>query len=68
MESIPTWIAVLLTLISFIVVAAVYIAARPTRSEVDKMIDIKVNQRFDALEDNIKGIQNDIKTLLKRRR
>jgi len=68
MESIPTWIAVLLTLISFIVVAAIYIAARPTRDEVDKMIDIKVNQRFDALENSIDEIRNDIKTLLKKRR
>lgn len=57
-----------MTFVGFIVASVIYITARPTRDEVDKMIDVKVNSRFDALEKSIAEIRSDVKLLLRKRK
>lgn len=62
----PGWFIAALTLISAIVSAAVSVATRPSRKDVNEMIDIKVNARFDILEKEVAEVKKDVKTLLQR--
>lgn len=62
----PGWLIAALTIVSAIVNAAVSVAIRPSRSEVNEMIDIKNNNRFDLLEKEVDEIKKDVKILLQR--
>ena len=65
-EKIRTWFQIALLLLTLIVSATLFVVSRPTRDEVDDMIDKRTSQRFDRLEKQLDDMQKDIKDILKR--
>ena len=65
-EKIRTWFQIALLVITLVVSATIFVGSRPTRDEVDDMIDKRTSQRFDRLEKQLDDMQRDIKDILKR--
>ena len=60
-------IGLIITALSFLIATTLYIADKPSRSEVKDMINEKVYNRFDRIESQLDQVQADIKTLLIKR-
>ncbi len=61
------YITLLLTIVFAIISATLFIAGKPSREEVEKMIDQQVNQRLTRIEKQIDDVQTDVKELLARK-
>ncbi len=65
-DELRNWLRVVLTIITMIVMVTIFVSSRPTRDEVDAMIDKRTSQRFDRLEKQNDTMLQDIKELLRR--
>ena len=65
-EKIRTWFQIALLIITLVVSATIFVGSRPTRDEVDDMIDKRTSQRFDRVEKQLDDMQKDIKDILRR--
>jgi hypothetical protein len=65
-EKVRTWFQIALLIVTLVVSATIFVGSRPTRDEVNDMIDERTSQRFDRLEKQLDEMQRDIKDLLKR--
>jgi hypothetical protein len=65
-EKVRTWFQIALLIVTLVVSATIFVGSRPTRDEVNDMIDERTSQRFDRLEKQLDEMQRDIKDILKR--
>ncbi len=65
-ERVQKWLHIAILVLSMIVTATMFVSSRPTRDEVDDMIDKRTSQRFDRLEKQNDVMQQDIKEILRR--
>ncbi len=65
-EKLKTWFQIAVMVITLVISATIFVGSRPTRDEVDDMIDKRTSQRFDRLEKQLDDMQRDIKDILKR--
>ena len=65
-DKLKTWFQIAVMIITLVISATIFVGSRPTRDEVDDMIDKRTSQRFDRLEKQLDDMQRDIKDILKR--
>ena len=65
-DKLKTWFQIAVMIITLVISATIFVGSRPTRDEVDDMIDKRTSQRFDRLEKQLDDMQKDIKDILKR--
>lgn len=62
----PGWLIAAVAIVSAIVSAAIAVSVRPSRREVNEMIDVKFEHRMERLEVEVAEVKADVKTLLQR--
>ncbi len=65
-DKLRNWIQIIALVVTMVISGAIFVSSRPSRDEVDKMIETRTVQRFDRLEKQNDIIQQDIKEILKR--
>lgn len=59
------WMEIGILILTMVVSATMFVSSRPTRDEVDDMIDKRTSQRFDRVEKQLDDMQKDIKEILR---
>lgn len=57
----------MITIGTVLVSITLFIANKPSREEVDSIVNGKVQQRFDRIEKQLDNVETDIKKLLERK-
>lgn len=63
-NSLLKWFSLLLTITAMIVSVTIYVASRPSREEVQRMIDQQTSQRLQRIEMQLDDINKDVKQIL----
>ena len=59
------WVTIAIAVITFVVGVTLFIGSRPSREEINTMIDNKTNTRFDRIENQLDEIQKAQYDILK---